>query len=175
MVDEFCSGCGKRIRGDDKFCPGCGKPIVSASTPSTPYDASWLERGESSTQYTGSQQRSTSSYAPSETEWRLRVGLSLGLIGGVFGILVGVFFLWGAFNGAGLENYLRGVGAILFAILGIVGGSGIIANKVHCGLLMLIGGVGMILTLAWLGALSAILFFLGGVLILYGSSWMQGR
>jgi len=175
MAENFCSNCGKPLLQSDKFCSGCGKPAVSASAPSTSYDASWLERGASSTQYKGDQQRRTSLSAPSETDWRLRVGLSLGLIGGVFGILFGVFFLWGASNSGDLGLYFRGIGGILFAILGIVGGAGIIANKVHSGLLMLIGGVGMLLTLAWLGALSAILFFLGGVLTLYGSSWMHGR
>ena len=36
MTPQFCSGCGKKILGEDSFCSSCGKPVRPAWVPTPP-------------------------------------------------------------------------------------------------------------------------------------------
>jgi hypothetical protein len=66
-----------------------------------------------------------------------------------------------------LVAYSRSIGLIVFSVLGIVGALRIIEGRdtINAGL-MILAGVGVLVCLYQIGILSALLFFIGAVLIL---------
>ncbi|MGZ4929136.1 MAG: hypothetical protein ACXV76_12835 [Halobacteriota archaeon] len=93
----------------------------------------------------------------------------LGFVGGVFGILSGVLaLLIGSFSesfyGSSGDLYWLGLSALVFSVLGIVGGVFEKVPKVG-GTLMIISAIGILISISYLGILSCILFFIGGILI----------
>ena len=69
-----------------------------------------------------------------------------------------------AFNGSSGDLYALGFGAIIFAILGIVGGVFEKKPKIG-GSLMIVAAIGILISISLLGVLSCILFFVGGILV----------
>ena len=69
-----------------------------------------------------------------------------------------------AFSGSSGDLYGLGFGAILFSILGIVGGVFEKKPKIG-GTLMIIASIGIVISISMLGVLSCILFLIGGILI----------
>jgi hypothetical protein len=91
-----------------------------------------------------------------------------GFIGAIFGMLGGAILLAiASYQGNPLLTYGQGTGLIVFSIVGIVGALRIIERRetLNAGL-MFGAGVGILVCWWQLGILSALLFFLGGALVL---------
>jgi len=167
MADnKFCRSCGASIPKESQFCLKCGATLTSkppAEGQITGFPQS--RQQESST----SEPHSPPAY-PQKQSSRSGIGASfwLGFVGGVFGILGGVFaFAAGSFSpyvGGDPELYWQGAAAILFSILGIVGGVFDKKPKVG-GTLMIVAAIGILISISFFGVLSCILFFVGGILI----------
>jgi hypothetical protein len=94
---------------------------------------------------------------------RIGAAFWLGLLGALFGLFLGVVRL--GFDFSSVE-FLRGVGLVIFSILGLVGALRIIESddRINAGL-MLIAGIGVLICLLPVGVLPAVLFFVGAALI----------
>ncbi len=155
-----CSRCGASLSPKHKFCPNCGQPIYAA--PSATQGVSKV--GEASTPPSTSL---SSQLAPSS---RLGAAFWLGLVGAIFGLLIGAVLLaisTLSFVTATGEAWARIIGLIVFSILGLVGPLRIIEKQdtINAGL-MFVAGVGMLICVYQLVILSALLFFIGGALLL---------
>jgi hypothetical protein len=99
---------------------------------------------------------------------RLGAAFWIAIIGAIFGIILGVFLL--AIASISVEEsltYAKGIGLIVFSVVGILGALRIINDAdTPNALVMFIAGVGVLVCWFPIGILSAILFFVGGVLIL---------
>lgn len=99
----------------------------------------------------------------------------LGVIGGIFGIMGGIFAI--VVSGVGAEFgaegasdlYLLGGSAILFSIIGLACGA-MEGRKRWRGVGMLVSGIAVLISISLFGVLTAILFVIGGILILRGGS-----
>ena len=169
MADnKFCRYCGAHIPKESHFCLKCGAtltstPVAERQLADFPHSRQneLPTREPYSPTYYPQKQGSPSGLGPSF--W-------LGFVGGVFGILGGVLALFvgsfsEAFSGTGGEYYGLGVGAIMFSVLGIVGGAFESRKKVGAAL-MIISAVGILVSISYFGILSCILFLLGGILML---------
>jgi hypothetical protein len=95
----------------------------------------------------------------------------LGIIGGIFGILGAVLAIliqslseaFGATTGTSL--YYNAAAAIIFSIVGIAGGV-LETRKILGAAIMIIGALGVVISISAFGILTLILFLVGGVLIL---------
>jgi hypothetical protein len=96
----------------------------------------------------------------------------LGIIGGIFGILGAVLLIIiqsisESFNAAtgGAPIYYNAAGAIIFSIVGIAGGV-LETRKILGAALMIIGALGVFISISVFGILTFVLFLVGGILIL---------
>jgi len=92
----------------------------------------------------------------------------LGIIGGIFGIIGGTLAILiggigGAFNMSGsFTVFGLGVIAILISFIGMAAGA--LTNQQLGGALLVLTAVGIVVAISFAGILSAIIFFIGGVL-----------
>jgi hypothetical protein len=171
---KFCRICGELIPLESKFCLKCGADLSSTPTPQREATLLHSQQNEFSdvrSEYIPSSQPYSQPYPPPRQGLLSDLGASfwLGFVGGVFGILGGVFaWMMGsvseAFNGSSGDLYALGFGAIIFAILGIVGGVFEKKPKIG-GSLMIVAAIGILISISLLGVLSCILFFVGGILV----------
>jgi hypothetical protein len=95
----------------------------------------------------------------------------LGIIGGIFGILGAVLAIMieslsEAFNATSATSlYYNAAGAIIFSIVGIAGGV-LETRKILGAALMIIGALGVVISISAFGILTFVLFLVGGILIL---------
>ncbi len=94
----------------------------------------------------------------------------LGLIGGIFGISasIGVIFLGGleeAFGAGAGELYGLGFAAMIFSVIGMVGGI-LEKNKAIGGTLMVASGIVVLICISLYGVLTFVFFLIGGVIYL---------
>lgn len=95
----------------------------------------------------------------------------LGIIGGIFGILAAILVvliggIGEAFNATGASAlYTNAAGAFVFSIVGIAGGV-LEQRKIIGAALMIVGALGVIVSISLFGVLTFILFLVGGILIL---------
>jgi hypothetical protein len=111
----------------------------------------------------------TPPYSPLTPSSRLGAAFWLGLVGAIFGLLIAAILLGiSTLPSATTEWHFwpRVIGAIVFSILGIVAPLRIIerGDTINAGL-MILAGVGILICIYQFGILSALLFFIGGVLI----------
>ena len=94
----------------------------------------------------------------------------IGIIGGITGILAGVFAtlvgsVGEAFNASSVSSlYMNAAGAIVFSVVGIAGGA-LETKKILGGLLMIIGALGVLISVSLFGVLACVLFVIGAILI----------
>jgi uncharacterized membrane protein len=154
MATNYCKNCGANLSPESKFCENCGQSSDAAPTVTQEsYKAP---------------QAATPPLTPSS---RLGASFYLALIGGIFGIFIGVALIslvlaLGSLGSQPLENWLRYIGIIVFSIIGIVGALRIIDKRdtINAGL-MILAGVGVLVSMEMFGIFSALLFFMGGVLL----------
>ncbi len=102
--------------------------------------------------------------------------LALGIVGGLFGILTGIFAMFvgglgGAFGAEGAETVtLLGFGAVLFGIMGIVGGALVTHNQKAGGAMMLISGILGFVTTSLFWIVAGLILIAGGILALRSRS-----
>jgi len=96
----------------------------------------------------------------------------LGLIGGFIGILGGAVVAITGYYVSAIDSsvtsedlYILAAIAIFFSVLGIIGGH-VHHDKRTGGVLMIVSGVGVLMSISFLGAPTFILFLLGGMLLL---------
>ena len=152
MAANYCKNCGANLSPESKFCENCGQSADAAPTVTQEsYKAP---------------QATTTSLTPSS---RLGAAFWLGLVGAIFGLLIGAALLGlstlSLVTTSG-EGWAIIIGVIIFSILGIVGPLRIIdkGDTVNAGL-MVIAGVGMLICIRQIGILSALLFFIGAALL----------
>lgn len=96
--------------------------------------------------------------------------LALGVVGGLFGILVGILkTLYGgviSIIGFGGLTAFFGMGTILLGIIGIIGGALVSYNRKAGGALMLIAGVLGFFTASYFWIIAGLLLIAGGILAL---------
>jgi hypothetical protein len=151
MATNYCKNCGTNLSPESKFCENCGKTVDAAPT---------ITQESYKTPQTA-----TPSLTPTS---RLGAAFWLGLIGAVFGLLIGAIMMaMASYQSDPLVAYSRSIGLIVFSVLGIVGALRIIEGRdtINAGL-MILAGVGVLVCLYQIGILSALLFFIGAVLIL---------
>jgi len=95
--------------------------------------------------------------------WLGVIGLIFGIIGAVFAIIVQS--IGEAFGAAGPNLYYNAAGAIIFSIVGMAGAV-LEERRILGGLLMIVGAVGVLISISAFGVVALILFLIGGVLIL---------
>ncbi len=147
-----CRHCGANLLPENKFCANCGQPVYAAPTTKQAV-------------YKTPQAPAPYPFTPSS---RLGAAFWLGLVGAIFGLLIGSLQLVGASNTHDpLITYAQAIGVVVFSILGILGALRIIERNdtINAGL-MLLAGIGMLIWIYPIGILSAFLFFIGGALIL---------
>ena len=143
-----CRNCGADLPPENKFCANCGQPVYAAAA----------------------QEVSKTSQTPTLTpSSRLGAAFWLGLVGAIFGLLIGAALLGLStlsFVTTSGEGWAIIIGVIIFSIPGIVGPLRIIdkGDTVNAGL-MVIAGVGMLICIRQIGILSALLFFIGAALL----------
>ena len=96
----------------------------------------------------------------------------LGIIGAIFGVLGALAAVMIQIINESLANpvsgsslYVNAAGAIIFSIVGIAGGV-LEKRKIIGAALMIIGAFGVVISLSIFGALTFILFLVGGIIIL---------
>jgi hypothetical protein len=96
----------------------------------------------------------------------------LGLIGGFLGILFGAVVAIAGYYVSSIDSdvssgelYILAAIAIFFSVLGIVGGH-VQHEKRIGGILMIISGLGVLISISLLGVFTFILFLVGGLLML---------
>ncbi|MGZ4849062.1 MAG: hypothetical protein ACXV3D_05290 [Halobacteriota archaeon] len=100
----------------------------------------------------------------SKVFWLGVIGLIFGILGAVFAILVqGIGEAFGSTGGTNL--YYNAAGAIVFSVIGMIGAA-LEQRRILGGLLMIIGGIGVLISISAFGIITVILFVLGGILIL---------
>ncbi|MDD1758927.1 MAG: hypothetical protein LUQ22_09385 [Methanotrichaceae archaeon] len=94
--------------------------------------------------------------------------LTLGIVGGLFGILVGILktFFGGIVSiiGFGGTVAFLGMGTILLGIIGLIGGALVSYNRKAGGALMLMAGVLGFITASYFWIIAGLLLIAGGVL-----------
>ena len=151
MATNYCKNCGANLSPESKFCENCGQPVDA--TPTVTQESYKAP------------QATTASLTPSS---RLGAAFWLGLIGGIFGLLIGAILIGFAssLGSQPFEFWLRFIGLIVFSIIGIVGALRIVeTSDLNNALLMFLAGVGMLLCVQQFGIFPALLFFIGGALI----------
>lgn len=167
MADnKFCKSCGTSIPKESQFCLKCGATLTGtppAEREITGFPQSRQQESPTLEPYSPPNYSQTQS-----SRGGLGASFWLGFVGGVFGILGGIVaFAAGSFSpyvGGDTELYWLGAGAIIFSILGIVGGVFDKKPKVG-GTLMIVAAIGILISISWFGILSCILFLVGGILI----------
>lgn len=98
--------------------------------------------------------------------------LALGIVGGLFGILTGIIVMFiggigGAVGAEGAETVtVLGFGAILFGIIGIVGGALVTHNHRAGGALMLLSGILGFVTTSAFWIIAGLILIAGGIMAL---------
>lgn len=96
--------------------------------------------------------------------------LAMGIIGGIFGILASIFAmvfggLGSAFGAEGADQIVGlGFAAMLFSIVGIIGGSISKSKKKLAGWMLLISGVAGFICISLFFIISGILFIVAGLM-----------
>jgi zinc-ribbon domain len=173
---NFCKSCGALLSKEHKFCPECGRALTGPSPQSQPSAATPQAQQDRTAPSGQGFVTAPQEYAAppqsslQEPERRLGGAFWLGLVGGVFGILGAcVAILVGSFSesltGSNQDLYALGGGALVFSVLGIVGGA-LERRKIVGGVLMIVSAVGILISISLFGVLSCILFLIGGILIL---------
>jgi zinc-ribbon domain len=168
MVDnKFCRSCGASIPQESKFCLKCGATLTS--TPTAERQIEDFPRSQQ--QESPAHETYNPSYYPQQRVSPSGLGPSfwLAFVGGVFGILGGVVALFvgsfsESFSGYSGDYYWLGLGAIVFSVMGIMGGVFEKKPKVG-GTLMIVSAIGILISISLFGVLSCILFLVGGILI----------
>lgn len=99
-----------------------------------------------------------------------RAEMILGVIGGIFGILMGIFVVVvggiGSLSGSSVYSlvFYLGLGAVILGILGIVGGIVVNKNKKMAGGLMLTCGLLGFIAIYLLWIIPGLLLIIGGIL-----------
>lgn len=99
----------------------------------------------------------------SKVFWLGVIGLIFGILGAVAAIMIQS--IGEAFGAGGANLYYNAAGAIIFSVVGMAGAV-LEQRRILGGLLMIIGGLGVLISISVLGILSLILFVIGGILIL---------
>jgi hypothetical protein len=96
--------------------------------------------------------------------WLGVIGLFFGIIGAV--VAIAVQSISEALNAtSGTNLYVNAAGAFIFAIVGMAGA--VLENRrILGGLLMIIGSLGVLISISLFGVISFFFFIIGGVLIL---------
>jgi hypothetical protein len=104
----------------------------------------------------------------------------LGLIGGFVGIFFGAIVAIAGYYVSSIDSdvssgdlYILAAIAILFSVLGIVGGH-VQHEKRIGGILMIISGLGVLISISLLGVFTFILFLIGGLLMLSDAKKERG-
>lgn len=93
------------------------------------------------------------------------IELSLGILGGVFGLLGGIFAIFmGAFAS---DLAMLGFSAILASIIGIIGAVLVLKNPKYAGIVLIISGVWLLLSISFAGVIGAVFLVLSGVLAIF--------
>jgi zinc-ribbon domain len=155
VATNYCKHCGTPLSSKDNFCSNCGQSLET--TPTVTQESYKAPQAPTPPL--------TPNSRPDAAFW-------LGLIGGIFGLLIGVYYLYlSSFFVSSLKNAFDseyfGIGfmMILVSIAGIVGGLRIIEEDRANAFLMIIAG-GLSLLIFPVGVFPALLFFIGGALIL---------
>lgn len=164
----FCQNCGYQIKEGDRFCFSCGHDVLGTSgVPSGPH----IVRVERAVQPQYPQQYVQAPLPVTVKEASgSRKAFWLGLIGGIIGILAGLFAgfvasVGEAFVGDSYGLYTNAISAIGFSIMGMVGGF-LETWKKAGGIMLILAAIGIFVSVSMFGLLSAILFFVGGALML---------
>jgi hypothetical protein len=100
----------------------------------------------------------------SKVFWLGVIGLIFGILGAAAAIMIQSFSeSFGATGGANL--YQNAAGAIIFSIVGMVGAA-IEQRRILGALFMIIGAIGVLISISLFGLLTFLLFLIGGILIL---------
>jgi hypothetical protein len=95
--------------------------------------------------------------------WLGVIGLFFGIIGAVIAILIQS--IGEAFGTGGTNLYINAAGAFIFSIVGMAGA--VLENRrIVGGLLMIVGSLGVLISISLFGVISFFFFIIGGVLIL---------
>jgi hypothetical protein len=95
--------------------------------------------------------------------WLGVIGLFFGIIGAILAIMVQS--IGEAFNAGGSNLYYNAAGGFIFSIIGMVGAV-LEGRRILGGLLMIIGSVGVLISMSLFGVISFFFFVIGGILIL---------
>ena len=140
----FCAKCGKELQADSTLCPSCGARLDEEGRPLARETASGESKGPSS-------QQGHRSFG------KKLAATVLGIIGGI--AVAYMAFAAVMFGGLGTPFFFV---ALIFALMGIVGGVIAIPKPKIAGILMLLGGIGSII------CIGPALFVFGGVLLIPG-------
>jgi hypothetical protein len=96
--------------------------------------------------------------------WLGIIGLFFGIIGAV--LAIAIQSIGEAFNATSGSNlYVNAAGAFIFAVVGMTGA--VLENRrILGGLLMIIGSLGVLISISLFGVISFFFFVIGGILIL---------
>jgi hypothetical protein len=95
--------------------------------------------------------------------WLGVIGLIFGIIGAVLAIIIQG--IGEAFNAGGANLYYNAAGAIIFSVVGMAGAV-LEEKRILGGLLMIIGALGVLISISAMGVVTFFLFIIGGILIL---------
>ena len=96
--------------------------------------------------------------------WLGIIGLFFGIIGAV--LAIAIQSIGEAFNATSGSNlYVNAAGAFIFAVVGMTGAV-LEQRRVLGGLLMIIGSLGVLISISLFGVISFFFFIIGGILIL---------
>ena len=170
----YCSECGKEIANNSKFCPKCGKEIKNEEskeniiqTKARPIDRKKYSRV--------SLHRGHLRQENNDSNIMKIIALVIGIIGGIFGIMVGNQVM--AF-GSGLEIFeiegsetlvSLGLQSIIFAIIGLIGGLFSISRPGIASILMALASILGLIFLSFTN-LPSILFGTASLLAVIGWS-----
>ncbi len=97
--------------------------------------------------------------------WLGIIGAIFGILGALVAVLIQIINESLANPASGSSLYVNAAGAIVFSIVGIAGGV-LEKRKILGAVLMIIGALGVVISLSILGVLTFILFLVGGIIIL---------
>jgi RNA polymerase subunit RPABC4/transcription elongation factor Spt4 len=180
--EVYCTNCGKTIKAEAEICPHCGVRQMQNTPQTSPVTT---ESDEVYCRSCGEVIKKEAEICPhcgvrqkqkipetSETSKSRTGEMVLGIIGGLIGIIVGVFAisvggLAGAFGNPDASLVVGGgFGALLLGVIGIVGGAIANKNNKYGGYLMLISGLLGFIAVSAFWLISGLMLILGGILSL---------
>lgn len=136
---KFCVSCGTENEDDAIFCTKCG--------------------------YNFNEESKTPNKQTTATETSRTIELVLGIIGGIFGLLGGVFAIIVSTVG-GSEILVLGISAILASIVGIIGSVYVKNNAKTGGIILIVSAIWLLISISACGILGAVLLGISGLLAL---------